>query len=48
MVLPWFIEIPVLNVNSVDHDQTLRSVASDLDLLCLSIALFAGNRWVKL
>ena len=28
------IEIPVFNENSVGHDQTPRSVASDLDLYC--------------
>ena len=34
-----YMEIPVLNASSVDPDQMLRSVASDLDLHCLSISL---------
>ena len=33
-----FIYIPVLNANSVDLDNTLRSAASDLDLHCLPIS----------
>ena len=39
-ILPLFIEIPVLiNANSVDPDQTARSVASDLGLHCLQMTL---------
>ena len=34
-LLPCFIEIPVFNTNSVDPDQMLHSVASDLGLHCL-------------
>ena len=30
LLIPCFIEIPVFNANSVDPDQTPRSVASDL------------------
>ena len=32
---PCFIEIPLFSTNSVDPDQTPRSVTSDLSLLCL-------------
>ena len=35
-----FIEITVVNANSVDPDQMLNSVVSDLDLHCLAITLF--------
>ena len=34
LLLPCFIEITVLNANSVDPDQTPRSTASDLGLHC--------------
>ena len=37
-ILPCFIEIPVFNAKSVDHDQTLRSAVSDLGLHCLPIS----------
>ena len=40
LLLPWFTEIPVLNANSVDPDQTPRSAASDLGLHCLPMSLF--------
>ena len=42
-------EIPVLNANSVNPDQTLRSVASDLGLDCLPVSLLwdAKHKWVK-
>ena len=33
LLLPCFMEIPVLNANSVDPDQRLHSVASDLGLI---------------
>ena len=33
-------DIPVLNANNVDPDQTPHSVASDLGLHCLLITLF--------
>ena len=35
LLLSCFIKNPVLNVNSVDSDQTPRSAASDLGLHCL-------------
>ena len=46
---PFILEIPVLNVNSVDPDQMPHSVASDLGLHCLPVSLFWGARhkWVK-
>ena len=34
LLLAYFIDIPVLNANSVDPDQTPRSAASDLGLHC--------------
>ena len=39
MIITIFIEIPYLNANSVDSDQTPSSAASDLSLHCL---LFCG------
>ena len=38
----------VFNANSVDPAQTLRSVASDLGLHCLSMSLLwnASHKWV--
>ena len=49
LLLPSFIEIPVLNANSVDPDQTPRSAVSDLDLHCLQRchSWDARHRWVK-
>ena len=38
-LLPCFIEIPVFNGNSVNHDQMPHSVASDLDLHSLPVPL---------
>ena len=38
LLLPWFTEIPVLNANSVDPDQTPGSAASDLGLHCLPMS----------
>ena len=35
-------EIPVLNANNVDPDQTPRSAASDLGLLCLPMSHLSG------
>ena len=48
-ILPWFTEIPVLNANSVDPDQTPRSVASDLGLHCFPVSILwdARLKWVK-
>ena len=37
LILLCFIEIPVINANCVESDQTLHSVASDLCLHCLPI-----------
>ena len=41
--------MPVNNANSLDPDQMLRSVASDLDLHCLSVSLLwdARLKWVN-
>ena len=39
LLLPCFIEIPVFNANSVDLDQMLQSVVSDLGLHCLPMSL---------
>ena len=48
-LLLWFIEIPVINTNIVDSDQTPRSAASDRGLHCLPMSLFweARHKWVK-
>ena len=47
LLLPCFIEIPVLNANSVDPDRTLRCAASDLGPLCLPMSLLwdARHKW---
>ena len=49
LLLPRLIEIPVFNTNSVDPDQRLHSVASDLDLHCLPVSFFwnARHKYVK-
>ena len=39
LLLPCFIEISVLNANSVNSDQMPHSVASDLGLHCLPMPL---------
>ena len=39
LLLPCFIEILIFNTNSVEPDRTVRSVASDLRLHCLSMSL---------
>ena len=44
IVLSSIIEIPVLNANSVDPDQTPRSVASELGLYCLSMSFLWDTR----
>ena len=48
LLLPCFIEILILNANSVDPDQTPHSAASDLGLHCLPVSLFwdARHKWV--
>ena len=45
----FFEEIPELNANSVDPDQTPHSAASDLGLHCLPMSLLwdAMHKWVK-
>ena len=44
-----FLEIPELNANSVDPDQTPRPAASDLGLHCLPMSLLydARQKWVN-
>ena len=44
-----FIEIPVSNANSVDPDQTLCLVTSELGLHCLPSTLFGVSRlkWIE-
>ena len=42
LLLPCFIEIPVINANSVDPDQMTCSAGSDLGLHCLQMSLFMG------
>ena len=48
-LLPCFIEMPVVNANSVDLDQTPHSVAFDLGLHCLLMSHLwdARHKWVK-
>ena len=45
----YFIELPVLNANSVNPDQASRSAASDLGLHCLPTPFLWDTRhkWVK-
>ena len=43
-LLACFIEIPVLNANCLDPDQTPRSAASDLGLDCLPMSHLWGAR----
>ena len=49
LLLPCFIEIPVLNANRVDPDQTPHSAALDLGLRYLQMSLLweARHKWVK-
>ena len=49
LLVPYFIEIPAPNVNSVDSDQTPRSAASDLGLHCLPKSLLgeARHKWAN-
>ena len=46
--LPYFIDIPVLNANSVNPDQTPRIAASDLGLHGLPVPPLwdARHKWV--
>ena len=46
-MLPCFIEIPFLNANSVDSNQTPRSAASDLSLRCLQMSLLRDARYKR-
>ena len=39
LMLSFFIEISLLNTNSVDSEQALCSVAADLGQRCLSVTL---------
>ena len=49
LLLPCFIETPVLNANNVDPDQTPHSASSDLSLYCLPMSPLwdARLKWVK-
>ena len=49
LLLPCFYEIPVINANRVDPDQTPRSAASDLGLhyLLTSLLWDAKHKWIK-
>ena len=49
LLLPCFKEFPLFNANTVDPDQTPRSVASDLGLHCLVMSLLwdAMPKWIK-
>ena len=49
VILLCFIAILVVNAKSVDPDQMLHSVASDLGLHCLQMSLLWDTRdkWVK-
>ena len=49
VLLPYFIDIFVFNADSIDPNQTPRSVASDLGLHCLPMSLLcdAGRKWFK-
>ena len=38
-------EIPVFSANSVDPDQTPRSVASDLGLHCLAMSIWEARQF---
>ena len=48
-IIVMFVGISELNTNSVDSDQTPRSVASDLDLHCLPMSFLWDARliWVS-
>ena len=48
LLLPCFIEMPVINANSVDPDQMPLSAASDLGLHCLPMSHLwdARHKWV--
>ena len=45
-IIAMFVEISGLNADSVDPDQTSRSAASDLDLLCLPISILWDARLI--
>ena len=49
LVLPFIIEIPVFNANTVDPDQMPHSVASDLGLHSLPVSFLwdARHKWVN-
>ena len=48
LILSFIVEILVLDANSEDTEQTLRSAGSDLGLYCLPISLLlhARHKWV--
>ena len=43
-LIPCCVESPLFNANSVDPDQTPRSVASDLGLHCLPLSFLWNAR----
>ena len=47
--LLFITEIAGFTVNSVDSDQTSRSIASELDQHCLPVflLLIASNKWIR-
>ena len=49
LVLPFIIEIPVLNTNNSDPDQMPLLSASDQGLHCLQVSILWDTRdkWVK-
>ena len=49
LLLSCFVEIPVINANSVDPDQSPHSGVSDLGLHCLPMSLLwdSMHKWVK-
>ena len=50
LLIACFLEIPICNASTVDPDQALRSVASDLGQHCLPMSLLwdARHKWVKI
>ena len=50
LLLPCFMEIPIINANSVEPDQMPHSAASDLGLHCLPVSHLwdARVKWVNL
>ena len=50
LIITMFFEMPIVNANNVDPDQTPRSVASDLGLRCLPMSHLwdAMHKWVNI